>query len=282
MSVRPDQRSDGSHRTRVGKLRAEYQRLRHRYGVLEIRPDLARIERATNRREYRAKHLREQIEELQSELSWLESELENFDKGKELLLAKAIDELRSKFREAWSPLPMLGFRYWMIRDAHFVGFRQPWTEPGKDAVCLSTRIDDEVPHTDGRCGPPPCGIYAAKDAQALLDTMLNEQGPGRSLAVGLVGLSGKVVEHCRGYRAARADVLALAIIPAGQEPAFAHQPDDLTELFGQSGSVIRRLAAAAIRPHPQTDDPARIKTLVINYLQEQERLHTWTLENKNG
>jgi predicted RNase H-like nuclease (RuvC/YqgF family) len=62
----------------------EYVALRRRYGVLEQHPRLLRLEKAVDRRSFRVRHLREQIEELASELRWLESEMESFDKGREV------------------------------------------------------------------------------------------------------------------------------------------------------------------------------------------------------
>ena len=41
-----------------------------------------------------------------------------------------------------------------------------WDRPFREARCVSGRSerdDGAVPHTDGRCGDPPCGIYAFKE-----------------------------------------------------------------------------------------------------------------------
>jgi hypothetical protein len=265
---------------RVQRLLSEYQTLRRRYGLLEQHPRLAGLDRATDRRHFKAKHLREQIEELASELRWLESELESFEKGRELLLASVIDELRTKFREAWSPAPMLGFRYWFVQDGSFLGFRQRWSESHKEARCLTSLIHEEVPHTDGRCGPPACGIYAAKQVGNLLKTMEEDRVFDRAVAVGLVGLSGKVVEHRLGYRAARAEVLAMVITQPGRELLFVEGEESLEEVFGDSGTTAWWLATAGDLDPTQVD-PARQKASLISYLQEQERKHAWTSENKN-
>jgi len=268
--IRPD---------RVQRLLSEYQTLRRRYGLLEQHPRLAGLDRATDRRSFRAKHLREQIEELADEDRWLESELESFNKGRELVLVGVIDELRTKFREAWSPLPVLGFRYWFVKDGTFLGFRQRWSKSIKDADCLTTRVHEEVPHTDGRCGPPACGIYAAKQVRNLLMTMEAERVTDRPVAVGLVGLSGKVVEHRFGYRSARAEVLAIAVVQPGREMLFVDDGELLGELFSNAEATARWLTMA--RDPVTSDDPASRKASLIGYMKEQERNHAWTSENKN-
>lgn len=277
----PDSAPDSPSRPdRVQLLLKEYLTLRRRYGLLEPHPRLSRLNAATNRRHFRLKHLREQIEELQREFRWLESELEGFEKGRELLLAGVIDELRDQFREAWSPVPVLGFRYWMVRGGAFLGFRQRWSEPGKDASCLTSFAQEEVPHTDGRCGPPACGIYAAKVVGDLMKSMVQEQVVEQPVAVGLVGLSGKVVEHRLGYRAARARVLALAVAQPARGLLCVEDPDRLAELFGDSDETARWLETA-VDLLPSQVDPARTRTSLVKYLEQQERNRAWTSENKS-
>lgn len=260
---------------RVQRLLKEYVALRRRYGVLEQHPRLLRLEKATDRRSFRVKHLREQIEELAGELRWLESEMESFDKGRELLLVELIDELRTRFGETWSPLPVLGYRYWFVREGAFLGFRQRWSEPTLEARCLTTLCDQEVPHTDGRCGPPPCGIYAIKDVGRVLEPIVQERVAEDGVAVGLVGLSGKVVEHRLGYRAARAEVLALAVRQSGRELLCAHDRARMRELFGDPDATTRWLATAG---EPQT----LISISLLRFLTDQERNHSWTSVNKSA
>ena len=258
-----------SWRIRVQRLFDEYVTLRRRYGVLEQHPRLLRLEKATDRRSFRAKHLREQIDELTSELRWLEDEIESFDKGRALLLGDLIDELRTKFREAWSPQPILGYRYWIVREGAFLGFRQRWTEPTLEACCLTTLQPEEVPHTDGRCGPPACGIYAAKDCVRLLETMVTGRVMAETTAVGLVGLSGKVVEHHLGYRAARAEVLAIAVRQPDRDLLCTSDAIRLEELFGDPEVTDGWMATAGYSQGAST-------TSLVRYLIEQERTHTWT------
>jgi len=108
----------------------------------------------------------------------------------------------------WSPTPILGFRAWGL-GSRLEGARRPWTTPTYEAGCVSRgteRFDGAVPHTDGSCGKPPCGIYATKAPKPLLD----EFG-GYRMAYGVVALSGKVVEHDHGYRAQRATAVFVAV-----------------------------------------------------------------------
>jgi hypothetical protein len=101
----------------------------------------------------------------------------------------------------WSPRPVLGFRQWTLEADGLRGaYGAWWTRPEARGACM---VGPGVPHTDVRCGE--CGIYAYSSMGAL---RLPE---GRETAVvGLVELSGRVVEHEHGYRAERAEVMAVA------------------------------------------------------------------------
>jgi hypothetical protein len=118
--------------------------------------------------------------------------------------------------EFWSPQAVLGFRLWEMRH-RLHGVWQTWDHPFREARCVSGRTerdDGEVPHTDGRCGYPPCGIYAFKEPVDLLGAF-DLPGGSRRYVYGLVELSGKVVEHARGYRGQRAAVVAAAVVGKG-------------------------------------------------------------------
>jgi hypothetical protein len=95
-----------------------------------------------------------------------------------------------------------------------------------EAVCLrrgTERPDDQVPHTDG-CRTPACGIYATKTPYPLI----RYGGPER--AIGLVELSGKVVEHDFGYRARRATAVCLVVVWLGGQ-AIASTPEEVAAVF---------------------------------------------------
>jgi len=111
----------------------------------------------------------------------------------------------------WSPTPVLGFRVWAVKD-RLLGVQRAWTQRRYTAGCIDFgEVDDpEVPHTDGRCRPPPCGLYAAKEVGPLIDEFGLPPG-GRRWAYGMVALSGKVVEHTRGFRARHATAVSVVV-----------------------------------------------------------------------
>ncbi len=122
----------------------------------------------------------------------------------------------------WSPRPVVGFRYWRIDLDGLYGVRgHRWPRPHLEAVCRRG-ISGEVPHLSGDCGRPPCGVYALKDPQALVASFGRDLSwsslvwshspllePG---AYGVVELTGRVIEHQRGYRAAEASVRSLIVV----------------------------------------------------------------------
>jgi|FLYL01.1.fsa_nt_gi hypothetical protein len=104
--------------------------------------------------------------------------------------------------EFWSPEPPVGWRGWMWRDGTLHGVRVPWPRPILEAECnLGCR-----PVPGWLCG---CGIYATKD----------RWNAWRTPIIGKVALSGRVIEHEEGYRAARAEILELWV-PAELAPAI--------------------------------------------------------------
>ena len=118
--------------------------------------------------------------------------------------------------EFWSPRPVLAFRLWEMRGRLHGAF-QAWDRPFRVAGCVSGRTerdDGEVPHTDGRCGDPPCGVYAYKEPDQLLAAFGLPEGSRRNV-YGLVAMAGKVVEHERGYRGQRVEVVAAAVVGRG-------------------------------------------------------------------
>ncbi|NQV07215.1 hypothetical protein HQ535_11745 [bacterium] len=152
----------------------------------------------------------------------------------------------------WSPHAVPGYRMWEVRNG-LQGVYLRWDSPIYEAGCLgrkgaTERHDDEVPHTDGRCGRPPCGLYAAREAMDLDFPALVSPGT-RRFAVGLVALSGKVVEHTNGYRARRAEVRALAVLGKGVvvfiddrqtiARVFANPPGALAEIEAERPESIR-------------------------------------------
>jgi len=170
----------------------------------------------------------------------------------------------------WSPVPVLAFRAWGVRGL-LRGVVGAWQEPAYRAGCFGTggeRFDPAVPHTDGSCGSPPCGIYAVKEAEALVRDVGFVSGRGR-VALGVVELSGKVVEHTRGYRASHVRVVALVVAGDGRLVRVEGEAR-LRCLFAAPDRAladIERDDPDCVEEHEGTDMPVR----VIEYL-EQTRL----------
>ena len=251
--------------TRVGRLRGRVNRYKDRYGDLAELEPLERLDNAISARRARLIHLRRMATELDREIAAVESEVAGIERGIEALLGEVLPRIERQFDEAWSPTPVLGYRIWAWGGGEMHGVRSRWTTPTLRATCETTASGNEVPHTDGRCGRLGCGIYAAKQSQRLL----TEFAPalGSSFAVGLIGLSGKVVEHEHGYRGASAEVLALVAVDR-MRAEFTADPERLARLFD----------GAPMDPAPEPmRDRAVLFEAVVGYLEEQERMQSpWT------
>jgi hypothetical protein len=144
------------------------------------------------------------------------------------------------------------------------------------ARCGRTNDNADIPHTDGQCADPPCGVYAAKDVDRIIEAHAALEV--ERLAVGLVAMTGKVVEHEHGWRAEEVTVLALAFVRGGRV-FTADDPDEIELLFqgvGLSAGWNREVGTA---PLP---DRNRITAAIAAYMQEQERKKTtWILESPN-
>jgi len=257
--VHSGSRNEGDLTTRVQRLRREANNYRDRYGDLDDLEPLDRIDRAIASRVARIKQLRQIADEVNAEIRGFELEIEGIEKGAEALLGDLLSRIARRFDEAWSPTPVLGFRLWATSESGIHGVHQQWREPTLRATCDATSNDAEVPHTDGRCGRLGCGIYAAKDAFRLL----TEFAPAlrSSFAVGLVGLSGKVVEHERGYRGEHAVVLAVVAI-ANMRAGFISEPSHLDTFFASRDIPV---------PLETFEDRPGLLAGAVDYLLEQER-----------
>ena len=254
----------------VEQLTQEWKKLQARYGIAGSLPELDRLKRGFSRRRARIGFLRAQIEELNAEVRVLEGELAGLSKMLGLVLEEAIDKVKTSEGETWSPVPVLGFRIWVLRNGRFLGYREPWLQASMTAHCLTTGNDFEVPHTDGRCGDPPCGIYLAKDVAELLGSHVEFDLD--EIAVGLVGLSGKVVEHERGYRGEQATVVAVALVVDGEV---------------RTVSDIEEVEAMFEEEAPEDDvplkDPVRARAQIIEFMREERRLRSlWISASPSG
>ncbi len=251
--------------TRVGILRGVVNSYRDRYGDLDELEPLERLDHAVAARRARLRQLHKMADEIDAEIKTVATEVTGIEKGIEALLGELLPRIERQFDEAWSPTPVLGFRLWALSNNAFHGVRTQWETPELAASCKTTRIRAEIPHSDGRCGRLGCGIYAAKSVHKLLE----EFAPAlsSSFAVGLVGLSGKVVEHEHGYRGAGASVVAVVAVDSMRTECTA-DPDRLRALFAGSG------VAQDARVLP--DRPSLFET-IVRYLTDQERSQNpWT------
>jgi hypothetical protein len=259
----------------IHRLRKDLRTYRERYGITDGEIPTDGIEVAVGRRETRMAYLSAQIEELQGEWDRLRSEVKGLERGLAAAMADELDRIRRRFREAWSPTPVLGFRIWFADDDGLHGARVTWTTPVMTAVCERRPHDHvEVPHTDGRCGRLGCGVYATKKARP---AVVEHVPPGtRGWVGGLVEMSGKVVEHDEGYRAASARVIAAAAV--GRDDVHRRSdPDGVAELFDDPMPV---LGGSTRSGRSDSGDP---RDLVCTFLEdEMQRRTTWTSANSNG
>lgn len=251
--------------TRVGILRGVVNKYRDRYGDLDEFEPLERLDHAVAARHARLKQLRKMADKIGSEIQTVETELTGIQRGIEALLGQVLPRIERQFEEAWSPTPVLGFRLWALSDNEFHGVRTHWEQPQLTASCTSSSTRSEIPHSDGSCGRLGCGIYAAKSVERLL----GEFAPAlsSSFAVGLVGLSGKVVEHEHGYRGSKAEVFAVAAV-ASMRAEFTDEPQRLRQLFGDA-----RIAEES----KSLPNKSALIEAVVEYLTDQERNQSpWT------
>ncbi|MEA2001908.1 MAG: hypothetical protein U9N84_08500, partial [Actinomycetota bacterium] len=193
--------------TRLRELRKTARQYRERYGRLTGSVDFDRAESAMAVRTSRLRRLQDEAARIKTEIDSMSSEVIRIEKWVEFCLEDMIARTKEEHAEGWSPQPVLGFRLWVVHDDALYGVKMPWPGRALVASCLSRGGSEEIPHTDGRCGRLGCGVYAAKSVDPLY-TGFDVEGAG-NVALGLVALTGKVVEHDSGYRAAVATVVAL-------------------------------------------------------------------------
>jgi hypothetical protein len=193
---------------RVGDLRRALRRYVERYGRLSGMVDVEKANSAMAFRQRRLDRLLEEEARIRSEIAAMTSEITRIERWVEFCLEDAIERVRREKSEGWSPRPVLGFRLWWIGDGALNGVKAPWISRKMTAVCLTSGGEFEIPHSDGRCGRLGCGVYAAKSIGPLYRDF--DVKSIKDFALGLVAMTGKVVEHDDGYRAAEATVVALA------------------------------------------------------------------------
>ena len=196
---------------RVTTLRNRLAQLEDRYGA-DRGDDVIRLDQQIQRRTSKIDTLSEQLAQIVADLARLESERIGLLTAADLVMRDRITEIQISNDERWSPWPIQGFRMWGVTNSGLVGMFERWPTPEMEAVCSKLPLNPDVPHTDGRCREPQCGIYAAKRPEVVLESV----PPDGGWAIGLVSMSGKVVEHEFGYRAQRARVEAIVIHHEGR------------------------------------------------------------------
>jgi hypothetical protein len=216
---------------------------RQRY---EIDTDLEPVEslqRSIQRRHLKASALRRRFEELHDEMTLVEAELKAVEaeirgsrKAGALLCEQIVDKVRDKESEGWSPTPILGFRLWRLTPRGMHGVKVAWQTPTLTARCMNSVVGDDIPHSGRRCGPPACGIYATKDLDMLRAELKVDASDG--FAIGVVTLTGKVIEHQHGYRGAEATAVAVVARDKGLHLA-SDQPEVIGALFADHTTTLR-------------------------------------------
>jgi hypothetical protein len=221
---------------RLAALRREIRRYQDRYGELTGMVDVSKANSAMAARRRRLDQLREEEKRIRSQIDSMSSEVRRIEKWLEFCLEDTINRAKRDKSEGWSPRPVLGYRLWGVNDEELHGVKMPWTSKTLVATCLTRNDAGEIPHSDGRCGRLGCGVYAAKTVDPLYKEF-NVWGMN-DVALGLVALSGKVVEHDDGYRAAEATVVALGATLDGHLILSA-DPNAIDEVFANP-TVIHR------------------------------------------
>jgi hypothetical protein len=214
---------------------------RRRYGSSAGLPEVTSLAVGIKRRRAQVAAAEIEVARLLDKIERLGEEVERMEAASELEVSRAILSIQQRHGEVWSPTPVVGFRAWSVDVDGLRGVRAMWTSPTFEATCeglFGPRIDREVPHTDGTCGPPPCGIYATHEVEALLASGLTDNLP--DLAVGMVALSGKVVEHEHGYRAQIATISSILGF-CSDRAYFTADPGAIAELIAAPRATIGRL-----------------------------------------
>lgn len=225
---------------------------RERYDIEDRLDAVSRLERSIRRRRFRLDATEQRVNELEEMLAEsrhqaevLSREIAESRRIGLLLIDELIEKVRNDLGEAWTPRAIRGFRMWRVKPGGLHGATNVhWSSPTMEATCLRSVPLEDVPHREARCGPPACGIYTTK--------RLEDLDPGKAgwlgtdQAVGVVAMSGKVVEHDNGYRAARATVVAIAVRWAMRWMTTS-EPEVIEALFADTLNTI--LA------HGTTDQP---------------------------
>jgi hypothetical protein len=178
----------------------------------------------------------------------------------------------------WSPTPIYGYRYWRLERTGLYGATgHRWPDRTLQAGCRvrwpaamvyppRDRPPEEVPHLSGVC--TGCGIYAVNDPGAAFkaaDVGVLFRPTERPVAafmwsaIGLVALTGKVIEHERGWRAAHCSTIALAVISLDWW-TIATKPSLIDRIFAFPAAALK---AVAHHPCPETGPGVEARRAVV-------------------
>ncbi len=220
---------------RRAELRRALRTSQDRSGAAPALIDVSKANAALSVRQRRINRLREEEARITQQIASMVSEMRRIERWLEFCLEDAIDRTRNQHSEAWSPSPIMGYRLWWVEDGELCGVKMPWNKRTLAASCLRHGDLGEIPHSDGSCGRLGCGVYAAKTIDPLYRDF--NVWSLEDFAIGLVALTGKVVEHDDGYRAAEATVVALGARLEGRV-LLTNIPDMLDDVFADP-SMIR-------------------------------------------
>jgi hypothetical protein len=250
---------------------ADLETYRQRYEIDDQLDRVLSLQRSMSRRKGRAASLHHRLDDLESqiaaaraELKAVESEIEGSRVVGALLVDEVLDRVRAEQGEGWSPAPVLGFRVWTVHKRRLHGAKLPWTSPTLTSRCLNRVPGEDMPHSTLRCGPPACGIYATKTLESLQSQM---PGHREGIATGVVAMTGKVIEHELGYRAARVEAVALTFRLSGRVIATA-DPAGIDALFADPIGTLDAVGTNA-------EDATGRDRFLETWKEEHEK---WTLE----
>ncbi len=257
---------DTDRRKRIADLRAVVRIYQKRYGELTGMVDLEKAGSTLAARRTRLERLASEQERLARQIKSTVSEVERIEQWMEFCLEDVVARAREEHAEGWSPTAVLGYRLWAVGPEALHGVKMAWHGRKMTATCLTTANRDEIPHSDGRCGRLGCGVYAAKT----VDPLYREFDIARigDVALGLVALTGKVVEHDAGYRGAEAEVVALSA-SLGNHILLSADPEKIDAVFADPN---------IIKNEPEIDTERHRLLEMETFVEIQARKATrWTL-----
>ena len=229
----------------------------------EETPTIERMRRTIASQQLRLERLEHEASAILAEITRLEDEVHGREQALALLLGHVVGRLERIHEDAWSPVPITGFRLWAMRSGGLVGPRTRWTKPEFTASCAAHGLG--APHADERCGRLGCGVYATKELAPLLD--MHVQAESHSYVAAAVALSGRVVEHERGYRAAAATVTAAYAVWPDRTMATT-EAERLGALFAACDRIPSTWCEARSQASPLHD----LTDFLTNYAEEET---TW-------